>query len=172
MRKKFLEVGKVINTHGIKGELKFQLWCDGVEFLQGIQVLYLDSKGEAPIELLSVRPQKSNALIRLAGIGTIEQAERLKNKILYINRDDARLSENSYFIQDIIGCKVFDIDNGFWYGTVKNVVNLGASDIYEVKLAGGGEAMIPVIPDIVKTVNIADGKIEIKKMKGLFEDED
>lgn len=172
MKKQFLEVGKIVNTHGIKGEMKFQLWCDGIDFLKGLQVLYLDNEGKTPVTLLSARPQKENALICIEGVHTIEEAEYYKNKILYMNREDAEIPEGSHYIQDLIGCKVIDIDSRFCYGTVRDIYNLGASDIYEVETAEGKQVLIPVIPDIVKNINITAGEIEIKKMKGLFEDED
>ena len=69
--KQFLEVGKVNNTHGIKGELKFTLWCDGINYLKQLNVLYLDDKGEKPVKIISVRPQKNIAILKLENINTI-----------------------------------------------------------------------------------------------------
>ena len=81
--KQFLEVGKLNNTHGIKGELKMQLWCDDINYLKQFKTLYFDDKGEKSVEVLSVRPQKNLAIIKLKGIDTIEQAEMIKGKVLY-----------------------------------------------------------------------------------------
>ncbi len=172
MQAQYLEVGKIINTHGIRGEMKLQLWCDDISFLKQLKVLYLDKEGTSQLGLLSVRPQKNDALIRLAGIETIEDAEKLKNKVLYLHRDQVTLPEGKHFIQDLIGCKVVDIDNRNVYGTVKDVINLGASDIYVLRTEQGGEAMLPAVPDIVKQIDVAEGVISIQKMKGLFEDAD
>ena len=91
--KQFLEVGKLNNTHGIKGELKMQLWCDDIEFLKQFKTLYFDDKGQNSVEITSVRSQKNLAIIKLKGIDSIEQAETVKGKILYCNRDDASIDE-------------------------------------------------------------------------------
>ena len=80
--KQFLEVGKLNNTHGIKGELKMQLWCDDINYLKQFKTLYFDDNGQKSIDVLSVRPQKNLAIIKLKGIDTIEQAEEIKGKIL------------------------------------------------------------------------------------------
>ena len=76
--KQFLEVGKLNNTHGIKGELKMQLWCDDIEFLKQFKTLYFDDKGQNSVEITSVRSQKNLAIIKLKGIDSIEQAEKVK----------------------------------------------------------------------------------------------
>ena len=73
--KQFLEVGKINNTHGIKGELKMQLWCDDINYLKQFKTLYFDDNGQKSVNVLSVRPQKNLAIIKLKGIDTIEQAE-------------------------------------------------------------------------------------------------
>ena len=93
--KQFLEVGKLNNTHGIKGELKMQLWCDDIEFLKQFKTLYFDDKGQNSVEITSVRSQKNLAIIKLKGIDSIEQAETVKGKILYCNRDDASIDEDA-----------------------------------------------------------------------------
>ncbi|MFU2362913.1 MAG: ribosome maturation factor RimM, partial [Clostridiales bacterium] len=76
--KQFLEVGKLNNTHGIKGELKMQLWCDDINYLKQFKTLYFDDNGQKSVNVLSVRPQKNLAIIKLKGIDTIEQAEEIK----------------------------------------------------------------------------------------------
>lgn len=172
MKQQYLEVGKIVNTHGIKGEMKLQLWCDDIDFLKQFKVLYLDSRGEQGRKLRSVRPQNGNALICLEGVHSIEAASLLKNQVLYINRSDAQIPEQSHYIQDLIGCKVTDIDTNAHYGKVVDVINLGASDIYVVKNNKNQEIMIPAIPEIVLKIDMEAEDIKIKKMKGLFEDAD
>lgn len=172
MKKQYLEVGKIVNTHGLKGEMKLQLWCTGIEFLENMKALYLDSSGEQPVRLLSVRPQKRDALICIDGVNSIDSAALLKNKVLYMDRSDVQLPPDHHYIQDLIGCKVIDIDSGKVYGIVKDVVNLGASDIYVLVNEEEQELMIPAIPDIVRELDMDSAVIRIKKMKGLFEDED
>ncbi|MCI9145020.1 MAG: 16S rRNA processing protein RimM [Eubacterium sp.] len=168
--KQFLEVGKVNNTHGIKGELKFTLWCDDINYLKQLNVLYLDDKGEKPVKIISVRPQKNIAILKLENINTIEQAEALKGRVLYCNRDDAVIDENANYIADIIGCYVVDVDTEEEYGQVKDVLNYGSCDIYDIE-SWGKHTLIPATPDIVKEINTEYQVIRIKKMKGLFDED-
>lgn len=168
--KQFLEVGIVNNTHGIKGEMKFTLWCDDINYLKQLKVLYLDDKGEKPVKVISVRPQKNIAILKLEGINTIEQAEELKGRVLYCNRDDAVIDENANYIADIIGCYIVDIDTEEEYGQVKDVLNYGSCDIYDVE-SWGKHTLIPATPDIVKEINTEYQVIRIKKMKGLFDED-
>lgn len=168
--KQYLEIGKINNTHGIKGELKMQLWCDDIAYLKQFKVLYLDDKGEKPVQVLSVHPQKNIAIIKLDGIDSIEKAELIKGKVLYGNRDDAQIDEDANYIADIIGCYVVDIDTDEEYGKVVDVLNYGSCDIYDTE-SWGKHTLIPATPDIVKEINTEYQVIRIKKMKGLFDED-
>lgn len=168
--KQYLEIGKLNNTHGVKGELKMQLWCDDINYLKQLDTLYLDENGLKSVKLLSVRPQKDIAIIRLDGIDTIEKAEMLKGKVLYCNRDDAQIDEDANYIADIIGCYVVDVDTEEEYGKVVDVVNYGSCDIYDIE-SWGKHTLIPAIPDIIKEINTDYQVIRIKKMKGLFDED-
>ena len=168
--KKYLEVGKINNTHGVRGELKLALWCDDIEYIKQFKTLYFDDKGEKAVELLSARPQKNLAIIRLDGIDTMEKAEKLKGKLLYCDRDDAKIEEGSNYIADLIGCYVVDIDTEEEYGQVKDVLNYGSCDIYDIE-SWGKHTLIPATDDIVKEINVEYKVIRIKKMKGLFDED-
>lgn len=168
--KKYLEVGKINNTHGVRGELKLTLWCDDIEYLKQFKTLYFDDKGEKAVKLLSARPQKNLAIIRLDGIDTMEKAEKLKGKLLYCDRDDAKIEEGSNYIADLIGCYVVDIDTEEEYGQVKDVLNYGSCDIYDIE-SWGKHTLIPATDDIVKEINVEYKVIRIKKMKGLFDED-
>ena len=168
--KQYLEVGKINNTHGIRGEMKMALWCDDVDYLKQFKVLYLDDKGETAVEVISVRPQKNLVILKLKGYDSIEKAEEIKGKILYGNRDDAIIDEDANYIADIIGCYVVDIDTEEEYGQVKDVVNYGSCDIYDIE-SWGKHTLIPATPDIVKEINTEYKVIRIKKMKGLFDED-
>jgi len=167
--KQFLEIGKLNNTHGIRGELKLTLWCDGIDYLKQFKVLYLDNKGNKPLKVTSVRAQKDLAIVKFEGIDSIEKAEEIKGRILYCDRDDAQIDENANYIADIIGCRVVDIDTEEVYGKVSDVVNYGSCDIYDVK-SDKKHILIPAIPDIVKEIDVEYQVIRIKKMKGLFDE--
>lgn len=168
--KQYLEIGKLINTHGIKGEMKLELWCDDIDYVKQFKAVYLDGNGNKPLTLLSARPQKNHAIVKFLEITTIEEAERLKGCVIFGNRDDAEIDDDANYIQDIIGCRVVDIDSGREYGIVCDVLNHGASDILDIK-ADGGHKYAPVIEDIVKEIDTENGVITIKYMKGLFDED-
>ena len=166
--KQYLEIGKLVNTHGIKGELKLDLWCDDIDYVKQFETVYLDDKGIKLLTPVAVRPQKNMAIIKFAEITSIERAEEYKNKIIYGNRDDAVIDDDANYIADLIGCRVVDIETEQEYGTVMDVLNHGASDILELA-DNGTKKYVPVIPDIVKEIDTDSEIIKIKYIQGLFE---
>ena len=168
--KEYLEIGKVNNTHGLKGEIKLEMWCDGIDYIKQLKTVYLDDKGNKALSIASARPQKNIAIIKFAEISSIEQAEELKNKVVFCNRNDARIDEDSYYLADIIGCTVVDIENGREYGKITDVMNYGSSDIYDV-VKDKKHNLIPAIPDVVKEINTEKQIVLIKNMKGLFDED-
>ena len=171
MKKQFLESGKIVGTHGIKGEVRIDPWCDSPEFLCAFKKLYLDDKGETFIEVKS-RPHKHITLAKSKGIDTIEQAERLRGKIVYIDRADINLGEGVNFVQDLIGLEVIDSDSGERYGKITDVLRTGANDVYEITDNDGRKYLAPVIDEVILSKNIDEGFVLIRPMKGIFSDED
>lgn len=167
--KQFLELGKINNTHGIKGEVKVALWCDDINYVKQLKTVYLDSNGKKSLTLVSARPQKNIGILKFAEITTVEQAQELKNKVLYCNRDDAKIDDGKHYLADIIGCYVVDIDTDEEYGKIVDVLNYGSCDIYDVE-SWGKHTLIPAIDDVVKEINAEYQVIKIKPMKGLFDE--
>ena len=100
----------------------------------------------------------------------MEQAEALRGKILYISRADADLPEGQWFVQDLLGCKVKDIDSGAEYGTLTEVIpGAGANDVWAVKRANGETVLVPAIPDVVLETDVAAGIVRIRPLRGLFD---
>lgn len=166
----YLEIGKIVSTHGLRGELRVDPWCDSPQFLCQFKTLYL-KKGETKLSVSS-RPHKTIAIVKAKGIDTIEEAEKLRGRILYINRSDARLAPGEYFIQDLMGLDVIDIDTSKSYGKITDVLKTGANDVYQVTDEKKKDYLIPVIDDVVKEIDINGGKVLIKPLKGIFDDED
>lgn len=166
----YLEIGKVVSTHGLRGELRVDPWCDSPQFLCQFKTLYL-KKGETKLSVSS-RPHKTIAIVKAKGIDTIEEAEKLRGRVLYINRSDARLAPGEYFIQDLMGLDVIDIDTSKSYGKITDVLKTGANDVYQVTDEKKKDYLIPVIDDVVKKIDINGGKVLIKPLKGIFDDED
>ena len=172
MRKKFLEVGKIVSTHGLKGDVKVDPWCDDGEFLCEFEELYLDSAGKEKIKVLSAKVHKNIVLMRLEGIDSIEKAELLRGKVLFMDRDDVELPEGEHFIQDILGLSVFDVDTNRCYGKVTDVLKTGANDVYQVTSDDGKDYLIPVIDEVICEVDVDNNFMKIRPLKGIFDDED
>ncbi len=170
MKKQFLETGKITGTHGIRGFVRVQPWCDNGEFLKGFKMLYLDKNGNNMLEVEKIQPNGNVMIIKFKGIDSIERAETLRNNILYINRDDAKLPEGSYFVQDLIGCTVYDFNSNEVLGTVSDVSQTGANDVWHIK-NGEKEYLIPVIDEVVNKVDIYAAEVYITPLKGIFDDE-
>ena len=164
MKKQFLEVGKIVGTHGLKGEVRVEAWCDSADFLCRFKRLY--KKDGTEMKVVSSKVHKNMGIILFDGVTSVEQADTMRGMVLYMNRDDARLPKGTDFVQDLIGLKVVDVDNGTEY-----VIKTGANDVYQVE-KDGREYFVPVIPDVVKEKDIDSGFVKIFAMKGIFEDED
>ena len=168
--KQFLELGKVNNTHGLKGEVKLEMWCDGIDYIRQLHTVYLDPEGKKPLTLTGARPQKNIAIVKFAEIPSINEAEELKGKVLYCDRDDAQIDDDAFYLADIIGCYVVDADTDEEYGRVVDVQNYGSCDIYDIE-SWGKHTLIPAIPDVIKEINTEYQVIYIKPMKGLFDED-
>jgi 16S rRNA processing protein RimM len=166
----FLEIGTIVGTHGIHGELRVNPACDSPAFFAGFGTLYFDAQGQRPVRVLGARANKNVALLRLEGVDSVEAAQALRNKALFFRRADARLEEGRYFVAELLGCGVFDAgEPGLRYGVLCDVSRTGANDVWHIRTDGGKEILIPVIDEVVKGVDVAKGRIEIAMMEGLGE---
>ena len=171
MEKRFLECGKFVGVHGLRGEVKLLPWGNDFGEICEFETLFLE-KGEKEITIERARVQKNVVVLKLAGIDTIEAAERLKGKVVYIDREQDSLEEGQFYIQDIMGIKVVDIDTEEIYGVLDDVSETGAHDVYYIKCADGSTKLIPAIPDVVIHISMEDDKMSIRPLKGLFDDGD
>ncbi len=165
MKKEYLEVGKIVNTHGIKGEVKIMPYTDFPELLCEFDRLFLDKK---EIFIERSRVAKNMVIAKIEGIDTPEQAEKLRNKILYMHRDDLELDDDTYFIQDLIGIEVKDVDTGFVYGKITDVMQTSANDVYVIR-GNDKEYLVPAIADVVISTDIENNLMTIRPLEGLFE---
>lgn len=169
--KQFLEIGEIVGTHGIKGEVRVYPWADSGEFLCGFETLYFD-EGKKPIRIIKARVHKNIVIMQLVGINTVEAASALRSKVLWMNRDDVELDDDTYFIQDLIGLNVVDVDNSKKYGILSDVSFTGANDVYHIKGADGKESLIAAVPSVVIETDLDNNVMRIRPLKGTFEDED
>lgn len=165
----FIEIGQIVNTFGVKGELKINPFTDDItrfDDLDSIYVLNKNSKVEYKIE--QVKYHKNIVIIKLKNIDTIEQAEILKGCYININKKDAiKLEEDTYFISDLIGAKVYT-DSDELLGVIDDIYNTGSNDIYVVKNENGKQTLIPAISDVVKKVDVSNKKIIVHIIEGLI----
>lgn len=166
--KKYLECARAINTHGIRGGVKFESLCDTPEKLAALKRIYLKNGEEyTEYRVISASVQKRFVIATLEGINDIDSAEALRNKYFYADRDDMPLEEGEFFIADLIGLPVIDADTGHKYGEISYVFNAGASDIYTINTPEG-EKMMPAVPEFVIRVDCEEG-IFIRPIEGMFD---
>ena len=169
MKQQFLEAGRITKLQGLKGELRMQYYCDGPERLDGLKTLYLD-KGKTPIGLTASRYLKSDVtVIKLEGIDTPEDAQKLIGKTLYLNRNDLELSKDEWFIVDLIGLSVVDADNGRVYGKIDEIYQNGSTDVYSLRTPEGKQYLFPAIPEVLLETDLDGGEIVIRPLPNLFE---
>lgn len=167
MKKEFLEAGKIVTTHGIRGEVKIMPYCDSPELLCEFDRLFID-KNHEEIGIERSRVFKNMVIAKLEGVDTPEAAEKLRNKILFMHRDDLELDENTYFIQDLVGMEVKDADTDFLYGKISEVMQTGANDVYVISGADR-EYLVPAIPDVVVSTDVDGNIMLIRPLEGLFD---
>lgn len=172
MTKEYLELGQIVSTHGIRGEIRFNPWCDSPDFVKKFKTLYYDNKGEKSVKVLSCRPHGNIAILLLEGIDDVDKARAMRNTVLYIKRSDAHLPEGSWFVQELFGCKVIDNNTGDELGVISDVSETGANDVWHVTTPNGREVLIPAIKDVVLNTDVSESIIKINPIKGLFDDED
>jgi len=162
MKKGLIETGQIVNTHGIRGELKIQSWADSPGFLAGLSRLYIDGN---PVQVLSARVHKGNVIALLDGVHDIDSAIRMKNKKVFIEREDVPLEEGQFFIADLVGLSALDSETGENLGVVSEVLSRPAHNVYIIK--GTREILIPAVPEFIDEINIDSGYIKLRMMEGL-----
>ena len=145
-------------------------WCATPELLCEFDTLYY--KSQTPVVIENARVQKNMVVLKIKGVDSVEDAQKIRNRILYMDRNDVELPEDVYFVQDLIGLEVSDVDNGKVYGELCDVSETGANDVYHIKTADGKMLYIPAIPDVVIETDVEGGRMKIRPLKGLFDDED
>ena len=165
---KRLEIGQIVNTFGIKGEIKVVPFTDDINRFDDLEKVYVKTKKDSKLyKVENARYHKNMVLLKLKGIENPEDAEKLKNSYLEIDREDAiPLEEGTYFIADLIGLDVYT-DEGVLLGKVDDIYNTGSNDIYVVKNELGKQVLLPGIKDVIKEVKL-DDKIIVHLLPGLI----
>ena len=161
MKEKFIEAGEIVNTHGVRGEVKIMPWTDTPEFLRSIKTLYVDGKA---VRVTASRVHKGAILASLEGVDDVNAAMRFKGKHVYIDRGDAQLEPGRFFIQDIIGAEVVT-ESGESVGTLREVIDAPAGMIYVVR--GETEHLIPAVDEFILSTDADAGVITVRLIEGM-----
>ncbi len=152
---KYLLCARVVGTHGVRGNVRLENYCDSPKVLAGLRTLYLKTDYDfAPYKVEKASIQKEAVLAKLEGIDTLEDAMLWKGKELYAARDDFRLRRGEYFVADQIGLPVIDDNNGEVIGKVREIMTGRIQDIYVIDDINGGSFMIPSVPEFIKSVAV------------------
>ncbi len=165
MKSNFLPTGQIVNTHGLRGHVKVMPWADDPEDLLDFDRFFIDGK-EYEVEYSA--QQKTMILLKLAGVDSIEEAAKLRNKELSICRDDIELEEGVVFIADLIGLPV--LADGVEIGKITEVLTPPGNDVYVVK--GEHEYMIPAVKEFVEELNTDEGVVRVHLIEGMQTDAD
>ena len=183
----YLEAGKIVSTHGIKGEVKVLPWADSPDFLTRFKTFYLvgggvldapnvsisDTRGPsetpapAALAVESSRVQKSCVLIKFQGIDTVEDAQTLRDRVISIARDDPKIPAGTVFQADLIGLPVRAA--GVEIGKIKEILSMPASDVWVVR--GEREYMIPNVKAFVPEIDLTLGYVDVNLIEGMETDE-
>ena len=163
--KQFLECGRIVSTHGVRGEVKAEVWMDSPQEMTALKTLYLEG-GKTPLPVQGARVQKNMVLLKLAGVETPEAGSLLRQKVLYARREDIPLKKGQYFLQDLIGLAVIHADTGEELGKLADVINAGASDIYVIDTPYG-QRMMPAVDEFVVRIDLESG-IYVRPIEGMF----
>ena len=166
---KYLEIGQIVNTFGIKGMVKIKPFTDDINRFDRLKKVYISNKnGKKEYQIQEVKYHKNMVLMKLEGIDTVEQADLLRQSYLLVNRDDEEpLEEGVYYIVDLLGLEVYTDENKL-LGKVEDIFNTGSNDIYVIKDEMGKQILLPGIPEVLKNVDLEKGRITVHLIPGLI----
>lgn len=169
MLNEYLECGQITRAHGINGAMVVNPFCDSYESFAQIKTLYMkDGEGYKALRVKKCSPYKNSAIVTVEGIDTPEEVTKYRLVSLYAHRDDIPKGEGDFFIADLIGLEVFDAVSGELYGTLKDVTNQGAQDLYVIKREGKADGYVPAIKEFVKEISLEKG-IFISPIEGMLD---
>ena len=161
-------IGQIVNTQGLKGEVRVYPYTDDINRFDELDYFYIDKNLNNKYEVERVRYKGNMVIMKIKGIDSIELAEKLKTKNMYISREQGReLDEGEFFVSDLIGLDVFTVD-GEKVGVLKDVLQHAINDVYVVS-GGEKEYLIPSIEKFVPTIDLEQNKMIIDPIKGMLD---
>lgn len=163
-----LKVGVITTTHGVRGEVKVFPTTDAERFMELEYVILDTGREKRELTIQNVKFFKNLVILKFEGIDNINDIEKYKGKELWVPREEAQeLDEDEYYIGDLIGMDVL-LEDGTRFGSLKDVMETGANDVYVVEAEEGKEVLLPAIHDCIMDVDIEKNAMTIHLMKGLL----
>lgn len=164
-----LKVGVITTTHGVRGEVKVFPTTDEAERFLELDYVLLDTGRELrKLEIQNVKFFKNLAILKFKGIDNINDIEMYKGRDLWIPREEGQeLEEGEYYVADLIGMNVL-LEDGTVFGTLKDVMETGANDVYVIDTKDKGEVLLPAIRECILDVNVEENTMTVHLMKGLL----
>ncbi len=165
----FLKVGVITTTHGVRGEVKVYPTTEDAERFLELEYVLLDAGGELRrLEIENVKFFKNLAILKFKGIDNINEIEKYRGRDLWIPREEGQeLGEDEYYIADLLGMDVV-LEDGAPFGTLKDVLETGANDVYVVTMKDGREVLLPAIHECILDVSPEENRMTVHLMKGLL----
>ncbi|TVY08792.1 ribosome maturation factor RimM [Paenibacillus cremeus] len=173
MSEKLFTVGKIVNTHGIRGELKIVPQTDFPEerFTKGSKLVFFDPEKQTtmPVLVEAGRLHKKMYIVKFQGFGDINEVEKYKGWLLKVEEKYlSDLYEDEFYYHEIIGCKV-ETESGEKLGTITEILSPGANDVWVVERPVGKPLLLPYIDEVVLEVDIEQKKVVVELMEGLLD---
>ena len=157
----YIDAGRIVNTHGVRGEVRIEVWLDSPALLKRCGRVYIGGEEK---KILSAREHKGFLIAQLEGVTDVNAAQALKNRVLQIARADARLPRGAYFLQDLIGASVVE-ESGAEIGKLAEVLELPGQRVYVVR--GETEHLIPAVPAFLLNTDADAGVITVRLIEGM-----
>ena len=160
-KQSFIDAGKIVNTHGVRGEVRVEVWLDSPQMLKRCGRVFLGGEEK---KILSAREHKGFLIAQLEGVGDVNAAQALKNRVLQVARADVRLPRGAFFLQDIMGAAVLD-ESGAEIGKLTDILELPGQRVYVVR--GETEHLIPAVPEFILNTDAEKGVITVRLIEGM-----
>lgn len=166
--KNYLELGQIVNVKGLQGEVKVNSYTEDPKRFETLKEVWIKSKENMQkYEIAKVGYAKNQVILKFVGVNTIEEAEKLRNSYILVKREDlGELPEGVYYIADLIGLEVYT-EKGEYLGIVDDIFDTGSNDVYVVKNDLGQSKLLPGIDEVIKEINLPEGKIIVNLIEGL-----
>ena len=160
-KKQYIEAGRIVNTHGVAGEVKIEVWLDSPAFLRRFPRIFVEGVEK---KIVSGRVHKGFLIAKLEGTDDVNAAMALKERTITVDRGDVRLPKGTFFVQDILGARVVD-EQGKEIGTLTDVLERPAQNIYVVQ--GETEHLIPAVPEFIRSIDAEAGVVTVRLIEGM-----